>query len=414
MTYATQSYNLTVAADFFKRIYGRANLMPLCERDTPFLRMTDKVQTPQGQGIVLPINTTMPAGPAATASLAVANAYSSRGKAWFLTTKNFYARVNIDSKAMAASKESVASYLDAKNKETKEVLANLGMQMEIALWDDGSGCIGEINGLGGSEAAREFTLAQPEDAIHFHVNQTLAFDNARTGSGDARTDTYLVTAVNDVTGVISASQIVNGADAVVDGDFIFVDGNRDLMLTGIQSYIPASDPGVGGVPATLNGVDRTERPNLLAGWRGTDEGSIEESAKSLVSKMGRYGKMPTSALWLSYSNWRKLEAELGARAYRDEKAAARFNTSALILQTPKGDVPVVAGPYVPSTFGLLADHSNARLYHLGAFPHMRMDGGHAGVRLSWASDEDGEGIEYRAWPEFVVPDCSGYGRFPIS
>lgn len=414
MSFATQAYNLTTATDFFKRIYARANLQPLCERDTPFLRRVNKVQTPQGQGIVVPINTSLPMGPSATASVAVANAYGSRGKHWILTTKNFYARVNIDAKAMAASKENVASYLDAKKKETDEVLVGLGLQMEQALWQDGSGCIGEINGLGGSEATRVFTLAQPEDAINFHVNMTLHFDNARTGSGDARTDTYLVTAVDDVNGTVTATQIVNGADPVVDGDFIFVDGNRDLMLSGIQNYIPASDPGVGGVPATLNNVDRTERPTLLAGWRGADEGSIEESAKALVSKMGRYSKIPTSALWLSFSNWRKLEQELGSRAYRDEKAAARFNTSALILQTPKGDIPVVAGPYTPSDFGLLADHASAKLYHLGGFPHMRQDGGHPGVRLDWALDEDGEGIEYRAWPEFAITDCSGWGRFPIS
>ena len=416
MSFATQAYNLTTAAEFFKRIYARADLRPLCERDTPFLRMVNKIQTPQGNGIYIPLNTSMPMGPAATASKAVANAYGSQGKAWIISTKNFYARVNIDAKAMAASKENVAAYLQAKKKETDEVLIGLGLQMEQALWQDQSGCIGQIAaaGLGGSEATRVFTLENPEDAINFHKNMTLSFDDVRTGSGDARTDTYLVTNVDDVNGVITATQIVNGADPVVAGDFIFVDGNRDLMLSGIQNYIPASDPGVGGVPTTFNNVDRSERPALLAGWRGADEGSIEESAKSLVSKMGRYSKIPTSALWLSYSNWRRLEQELGSRAYRDEKAAARFGTSALILQTPKGDIPVVSGPYTPPDFGLLADHSTAKLYHLGGYPHMRMDGGHPGVRLDWASDEDGEGIEYRAWPEFLITDCSGWGRFPIS
>lgn len=416
MSFATQAYNLTTAAEFFKRIYAKADLRPLCERDTPFLRAVTKIQTPQGQGIVIPINTAMPMGPSATASNAVANAYGSRGKAWLLTTKNFYARVNIDARAMAASKENVASYLEAKKKETDELLVGLGMQMEQALWQDASGCIGQISstGLGGTEATRVFTLENPEDAINFHENMTLHFDNGRTGTDDERTDTYLVTIVDDVAGTITATQITNGVDPVIAGDFIFVEGNRDLMISGIQNYIPSADPGTGSVPASLNGVDRTSRPALLSGWRGDDEGTVEESAKALVSKMGRYSKIPTSALWLSYSNWRKLEQELGSRAYRDEKSAARFNTSALILQTPKGDIPVVAGPYTPPDFGLLANHATAKLYHLGGFPHMRMDGGHPGVRLDWAADEDGEGIEYRAWPEFCITDCSGWGRFPIA
>src|SRR5689334_22871357 len=100
MSYATQSYNLTTALEFFKRIYARADLTPQMQRDTKFLNMLTKSPTSQGQGIIVPINTTLPAGNSATASSAVANAYSSRGKAWTLTTKNYYARVNIDAKAM--------------------------------------------------------------------------------------------------------------------------------------------------------------------------------------------------------------------------------------------------------------------------------------------------------------------------
>lgn len=419
MTYATQSYNLTTAVDFFKRIYARANLTPQMERDTKFFSMCEKVQTGQGQGIVIPINTTLPAGNSATASKAVSNAFSSRGKHWILQTKNYYARIDIDSKAMAASKEAVASYLSAKKKETDEKLATMGMDMEFALWSDSSGVLGAIGTLGGSEATRVFTLTNQSDAYNFFPNQTLAFDDAPTGAGDARTDTYLVTIVNPLasatTATVTATQIVDGADPVVVGDFIFQDGNRDLLLTGIFQYIPSADPGTGSIPGTLNNVDRTTGflPNL-SGWRSSDEGSISASARKLVSVMGRYAKLSTSGLWLSYSNWAKLEAELAHKAYRSESASARFNTPALILQTPKGDVPVVAGPHVPDSVGLLADMPTAKIYHLGGLPHMRMDGGHPGVRLDWSADQDGEGTEYRAWPEFVITDPSGWGRFPIS
>ena len=62
----------------------------------------------------------------------------------------------------------------------------------------------------------------------------------------------------------------------------------------------------------------------------------------------------------------------------------------------------------------LADMPSAKLYHLGGLPHMRTDGGTSGVRLNWTEDQDGEGVEYRAWPEFAIDDPSGWGRFPIS
>lgn len=419
MTFTTQAYNLTTALDFFKRIYARADLTPQMERDTRFLNMCEKVQTGQGQGIVVPINTTLPQGNSATASKAVANAHSSRGKHWILQTKNYYARLDIDAKAMAASKDQVASYLLAKKKETTEKLATIGMDMEFALWSDSSGLMGRIGTLGGSEATRVFTLTNQADAYNFYPNQTLQFHSAATGAGTLRTDTYLVTTVNPLatatTATVTATQIVDGAGPVVVNDYIFQDGNRDLLLTGIFQYIPSGDPGTGSIPGTLNNVDRTSGflPNL-SGWRGSDEGSISASARRLVSIMGRYAKLSTSGLWLSYTNWAKLEAELAHKAYRSETASARFNTPAIILQTPKGDVPCIAGPHVPDNVGLLADMDGAKLYHLGGLPHMRMDGGHPGVRLDWAADQDGEGMEYRAWPEFVVTDPSTWGRFPIS
>lgn len=416
MSYATQSYNLTTASDFFKRVYHGADLTPQMERDTKFTKLVSKERTGQGQGIVIPINTTLPAGNSATASRAVANAYSSRGKAWLLTTKNYYARIDLDAKAMAASKVEVASYLSARKKEADEKLATMGMDLERALWGDSTGLLSVIDVLGGTATTRIFTIAA-EDAYLFFPNQTLFFADAADGS-TPRADRFIVTNIDPVvtstTATVTATRDGSAADVVV-GDFIFHDGNLNLEVTGIFQYVPSANPGTGTIPGTLNGVDRTSGflPNL-SGWRGTDEGSISASARRLVSIMGRYAKLNRSGLWLSYDNWAQLEAELAHRAYRSESASARFNTPAIILQTPQGDIPVIAGPHVPNNVGLLADMPTAKLIHLGELPHMRMDGGHSGVRLPWASDQDGEGVEWRMWPEFVITDPSGWGRFPIS
>lgn len=418
MSFATQGYNLTTAAEFFKRVYHGADLTPQMQRDTKFLNMTTKEETGQGQGIVVPINTTMPAGNSSTPSKAVANAYGSKGKAWILSTKNYYARVNIDAKAMAASKDKVASYLNAKKKETDEKLATMGMDIERMIWNDSTGKLTQIDVLGGSAATRIFTV-KAEDAYKFQENQILMFNTLADGSGTTRADRYRVTIINplvtDTTAEITAVRDSGAAGDVAALDFIFQDGNMALELTGIFQYVPSATPGTGSIPGTLHNVDRTTGflPNL-SGWRSSDQGSIAASARRLVSIMGRYAKLSRSGLWLSFTNWAKLEAELAHKAYRSEEASARFNTPAIILQTPKGDIPVVAGPLVPENLGCLADMPSAKLFHLAGFPHMRTDGGHDGVRLAWSSDEDGEGIEYRMWPEFSIDDTSGWGRFSVS
>lgn len=410
----SNGFTLANATDFFKRVYAGADLSSLGMRDTPTVRAVPKVEAAQGQGIVVPINQMVPMGYSGTASVAVANAYGSRGKHWILSTKNTYMRVNIDAKALAVSKDRAAAYLEGKRKETDEALAVLGMELERALWDDGSGYLGQVTSVAGGPPPTSFTLVQPLDAINLHINQILIGNTARDGSGTVR-DTYRITGINRVTGAVTIVFVSNTGSDLANSDYIFIEGSVNNRISGIPAYIPASDPGTGGVPAALNNVTRTDDPVALAGWRGTNEGSIEESAKSLVARMGQY--LPSGvkgALWLSYSNWRKLEQELGSRAYRDEKASARFGTGALILQTPKGDLPVVAGPYVPQTAGFLLDMDAVKLYHLRALFHMRDEDGLSAVRLDWSSDEDGIGIEFRSWPEACIERPMNCGRFPIS
>lgn len=409
----SNGYSLSTAAEFFKRVYQNSDLSPLALRRTPTLRAVKKEEESEGQGLQRPINFSMPVGASGTASSAVTYAYGSRGKVWQLSTKNIYMRVNIDAKAMANSRVKTASYLEAKRKETDEALSYMGMRAEQMLWDDGSGFMGQVD-VDASNPATEMTLAQPLDAINFHQNQVLQFNDDRTGAGTPRTDKYRVDTINDITGVLGVTRVSGSADDVADGDYAFIEGNRANVLTGITAYLPASDPGVGGVPAALNNVTRTDRPVFLSGWRGDNEGSIEESSKSLWAKMGRYLNSADSTLWLSYSNWRKLEQELGSRAYRDEKASARFGTGAIIMQTPAGDVPCVAGPYVPETAGFLLDLSQCSLIHTKELFHLRNEDGLGAVRLDWASDEDGIGIEFRSWLEFCIDRPMTCGRFPIS
>ncbi len=404
---------LSTGVEFLKKVYMGVDLSPLATRKTPTVRAISKEEVAEGEGIVRPINLMLPVSATGTASKAVTNAYGSRGKRWFLSTKNIYHRVNLDAKAMAVSKERQAAYLEFKRKEIDESLDYMGMTLERMLWDDGSGYVGQLTAATGGPPLTSITFTAG-DEINLHHNMVLQFNTARTGAGTPRVDTYRIDSINHQTRVCAVTRISGTSNDVASADFAFVDGNRANVLTGITAYLPASDPGVGSVPTTLNNVDRSTAPNMLAGWRGANAGSIEESAKDLFSVMGPYVGGLDGSLWLSFSNWRKLEQELAGRAYRDEKASARFGTGALIMQTPGGDVPVVAGPYVPANAGFFLDLAAVKLVHLRPLFHMRDEDGLGAVRLDWSSDEDGIGIEFRCWPEAVIDRPMNCGRFPIS
>ncbi len=292
----------------------------------------------------------------------------------------------------------------------------MGQEIGSHVWRDGSGVIGQTSTDPGTGSTGTITLVNPRDAVNFHLKQQV-IANAALSGGTNRTDRYAVTGINRVTGVISLDRSL-GAGSANDwavNDYIFVDGNHGVaggtaansMLTGVDAWIPASDPST-----TLMGMTRTDDPAMKAGWRGSWEGTIEESAKRLAALMGQYLTSEASGLWLSRYNWFRLEQELTSknRLVRDQRASEVFGTPAIALLTPEGEVPVMADPFCNDSAGYLLDHSSWELHHMKPVPHMVTDDGNEVLR---ASSEDSIEARFRAWLELVCFRPFTNGRFPI-
>ena len=94
---------------------------------------------------------------------------------------------------------------------------------------------------------------------------------------------------------------LTGAGAGVDPaalDYVYMKDTYDAFPLGVDAFVPSSDPGVGGVPATLLGMTRTDDPTMKAGWRVTWQGSIEETIKFLCALMGQYVDNENTVCWV--------------------------------------------------------------------------------------------------------------------
>lgn len=383
-------------------------------RRTPLFRVIPRRDDLVGEGIYIPYNYGLPANGAASFARAQANVVASKVDRWFVQRKKYYAFHTIDAEAMHASERDVGAFLAVKQKELDEVVKYIGMQIGEHFWGDGSGVIGQ-NTTTVTGATDTINLANPRDAVSFHIGQYL-IANAALSGGTNRTDRYQVTSVNRVTGDIGVSRTSGAADDWGASDYIFVDGNHGTaggaasndMLTGVSAWIPSTDPST-----TLLGMTRTDDPVMKAGWRGTWEGTIEESAKRLAALMGQYLNSPASGLWLSRYNWFRLEQELTSknRKVMDTRASEVFGTPAIALLTPEGEVPVMADPFCPDDAGFLLDHSSWEIHHLKGLPHMIMDDGLEALR---ASSEDSIEVRFRAYLEAVCFRPFTNGRFPIT
>lgn len=322
---------------------------------------------------------------------------------WLISgPKNLYSRITVQGLAMAQS--TAGALINVKTNEAENENDYMMERLEKVLWGDSAGEIGRIlpaTGLGGSAATRIFTLESPEDAYNFQNGQFLQFNANRTGnSGTLRADMYLVTGVNygAVAPTVTATRTADAsAGDVAASDYIYIRGDYDAPSPGIPSFIPATDP----TSTLFLGVDRSNFPNHLAGWRYDFQGSIEETLKFAFSRMGRFINKPQNkyAVCLSTGDWYLLEQEMAGRIVRDPVAEQTFGTGALMVRTVYGVVPVIAIPVMKSGRGYILDFTTWRFHHLRGVPHIIDDDGNVAMRLPAQGTGSGDGIEirFRCW-----------------
>lgn len=414
---------ITALQKMYKTIYQGRDLSNQAKRRTACYDMVAKYDDFDGAQLVFPFNYNLPVGVSPVFSLAQASPTASGFDNWVMSTrKTLYGFLTIDAQAMKAARKDMGAFLRVRQKETNEILSYMKMVLGgNAFWGDGAGDMTRVTSVTGSNPATAMTIPQV-DAIKFHLNQRLVFNSTRTGSsGTTKASVFKVTGVNRNsqtvanTAVITLSRI-SGAGAGVDpaaNDYVYLEGSYDAFPLGISAFIPASDPGSGGVPASLLGMTRTDDPVMKAGWRGTWQGSIEESAKYLVALMGQYFDKFNSALWLSDYNWFRLEQELTAQGRKviDARATQVFGSPALALLTPGGEIPVVADSYLDNSTAFILDMSAVEVHHLDELIHIVDDDGLGLIRQG---ADDGVEIRFRSWSENIIQRPFKCGRFPIT
>lgn len=405
---------MTALEKMYKTIYHGRDLANQAKRKTTAYDMVAKYDDFDGAQLVFPFNYNMPVGVSPSFSLAQASPTASGFDRWVMSDrKTLYGFLTIDAEAMKAARKDIGAFLRLRQKETNEILSYMKMVLGgHAFWGDGAGNIGQIASVTGSGPITAFTLAEPKDAIKFHLNQRLQVNPNRTGnSGTTRNSVWKVTGVNRVTGVISVTLSSGSTDPSPD-DYVYTEGSYDAFPLGVGAFIPASDPGVGGVPSSLLGMTRTDDPVMKSGWRASWQGSIEETAKYLTSLMGQYFDRENTVMWVSRANWFRLEQELTAQGRKtiDARATQVFGSPALLLITPEGDIPVVSDSYMAHDCFYLLDMSTIEVHHLDDLIHIVDDDGMSVLRQT---ADDGVEIRFRSWSENIIQRPFKCGRGEI-
>lgn len=406
------SSNITTLADGFKELFPQTRLEQLALINRDLLRWLPKLDKLEGDGLNIPYRYEMPQGYGSVFATAQSNITSGKVARVTLYRKTYYGLVTIDNESARAARSDIGAFYNIKEAEMEDIVQSVAQELETHLWRDGNGNIGQISSITTADPG-VITLTNAEDVANFHVGKTIGANPGVAGlTGTDRGGEEAVTVIDVDAGTVTMTSDVVTDHSWAADDYLFngsgdeATGDGGRVVNGLGAWIPTTAETSG----TFLGMDRTSVPHLLQGFRQSFLGSIEETIKKLHSKMRRFGKNPDS-IWLSHTNWHRLEQELGARAYREDGTAATFGLPTLKYASPNGMLRVYAGAFCPDDVGYVLKRSTWALYHLDPVPHFAEDDG---LRMLRGATYDGVEVRVRFWCELGCKDMSQNGTFAIS
>lgn len=370
----------------------------LVYRDRPLLGILEKrARKGGGEHVRVPVKYVDPQGRSATFSMARDGRAPSKRKGFQVTYRSNYAVASVDGDVKDDCGGNAVMLTDVIGDEMDGAIENLTNDVATEIFRNHGGSRGVINSGIGTTAV---TLTDPEDSIHFEIGQRIALSNDDgTDTADTLRDSgdfVSLTAIDALGGVLTAdstwSTTISGA---LDGDYMFVRGDFQSKLTGLDSWVPLDAPTNG---ESFLSVDRSVHTRLGGLRFLTFKGSVDTVLLQACA-VGRRMKAKFDLAVLNPVKWNELAMSLESTGRRPRMAtvqgsgdAARFGYDAIIMATPAGNIPVISDPSCQADVGWLLNTEGIVIWYSGsALVRLIDDDG-----LPFLRELDNDGFEFRA------------------
>lgn len=334
--------DITSFTSALKVHYGPQRLNEMIYTDHPWLALVPKYKKFGGKNLPMPITYASPQGRSATFATAQTNKSPSSVTDFILTRVKDYSLASIDNETMEASMGDRNAFMEAATHEIDGALNQLTRSLGISLYRNGSGSIGQIGAYTATE--KKFTLSNIEDVTSFEVGMVLVVSTA-DGGGSVRQDSSVdnkatITNVNRDTGVITTDTVLDSftSDWAVD-DYIFVQGDYDAKMDGLDSWVPATAP----TTTAFFGVDRSVDSRLGGLRRDVSTIPIEEGLQKGAHRAAREGAK-IDHYFVDYVNHENLINSLGTKVqYVDVRMQedANIGFRGVMVNGPRGVIKVI-------------------------------------------------------------------------
>ena len=366
----------------------------------PLMELMPKDESFRGKNAPVPVYFTRPQGVSATFSTAQSNASASKIGEFLMTRKTRYGVATISGEAVAASEGDRFSFLNAMTTEIDGVLRSVGDSVATALYRDGSGAIGQCNA---SVSSTSLVLKNSNDVVNFEVGMELVFSATKSG-GSLKSGNVTITAINRSTGTLTGDALsaIAGGSGVAANDFIYMQGDYDGLLTGLEGWLPATAPSGGD---SFFGQDRSTDATRLAGQRfDGSSGTITEAIIEGAALTAREGGKP-DYMFCSFSDFVNLEKTMNAQVNRQvQQNDSISGYRSLEFFAPHGVVQVVPDKSCPSGTAYLLQMDTWSLMSIGPMVQLtELDGN----RVLRQSSDDGVEVRVHSYANMAC-EAPGY------
>ena len=330
-----------------KEHYKPLRVQNMVYKDNPLLAMMPKYTKFGGENMPIPLLYSNPQRRSATFANGQGNTSTSALKQFVLTRAKDYSFASITGESIKATERDSDAFLRYATMEIDGALNSLTRSLAIGMYRDGSGVRGQVNAEPSTASNMVITLKNAEDVTNFEVGMTVNVFSALSGGSQRTRDgsdgDLDIDAIDRDAGTLTfTGEAYDSSGTIAADDFIFVKGDRGLMLTGLSGWVPSAAVVTAGIP-DLFSVVRTADVTRLGGNRF--DGSalpIEEALIGGASRVAREGGSPTHC-FVDFATFSNLEKALGSKVVYSEAKARDVDIgfSAISLRGPRGTIQIV-------------------------------------------------------------------------
>lgn len=272
-----------------------------------------------------------------------------------LSSKSAYARMNLDRKTIIASRGKQAAFIEATKEETEGKLKSFNRTQACALYNDGTGILGQTSGSASGTATAPIVTILNTGTYQFRQGffEEGDYVNVVQSGTTVLPSVFEITDVNVTTRAVTLSRISGGDNLTTIGA-----GTHDIVLQNSRNLAPMGVFGAANFTSgTLYGVTYARRWSPYRDVKSTASLITVDDLNKLVLQQDQRAGEPPNLFIFSVKQMEKFlnqledkkrynmgSASISSRDNKLMKAAASF--SGIEFMTVRGAVPVMSSRYL--------------------------------------------------------------------